>query len=87
VRVRDDGEGVASSDLQRLFEPFFRADPSRSKRPAGFGLGLSICKRIMEAHGGTITVEAGKPRGLICVMEFPRAGHRGGGLQSAPVND
>jgi signal transduction histidine kinase len=77
VRVRDDGEGVAPGDLQRLFDPFFRADPSRSKRPGGFGLGLSICKRIMEAHGGMITVEAGEPRGLICVMEFPRTGRRG----------
>ena len=56
IRVTDDGPGIPEADLQNLFEPFFRVNRSRSKTPAGYGLGLSICKRIVEAHGGTIAV-------------------------------
>ncbi|HEX8411601.1 MAG TPA: ATP-binding protein [Thermoanaerobaculia bacterium] len=56
IRVTDDGPGIPAADLPNLFEPFFRVNRSRSKSPAGYGLGLSICKRIVEAHGGTITV-------------------------------
>lgn len=57
MRVRDDGPGIPEADLASLFEPFFRVNRSRSKTPAGYGLGLSICKRIVEAHGGTIAAE------------------------------
>lgn len=57
IRVTDDGPGVPDIDLPNLFEPFFRVDRSRSKKSGGYGLGLSICKRILEAHGGSITVE------------------------------
>jgi signal transduction histidine kinase len=57
VRVTDDGPGIPEADLPNLFEPFFRVDRSRSKKSGGYGLGLSICKRIMEAHGGAITAE------------------------------
>jgi signal transduction histidine kinase len=56
IRVSDDGPGIPEADLASLFEPFFRVNRSRSKTPAGYGLGLSICKRIVEAHGGTIAV-------------------------------
>jgi signal transduction histidine kinase len=57
VRVTDDGPGIPEADLPNLFEPFFRVDRSRSKKSGGYGLGLSICKRILEAHRGTITAE------------------------------
>ncbi|HKI05779.1 MAG TPA: HAMP domain-containing sensor histidine kinase [Thermoanaerobaculia bacterium] len=57
VRVTDDGPGIPEADLASLFEPFFRVDRSRSKKTGGYGLGLSICKRIVESHGGGITVE------------------------------
>ncbi len=57
LRVTDDGQGVPEEDRPSLFEPFFRVDRSRSKMPAGYGLGLSICKRIIDAHGGTIAVQ------------------------------
>lgn len=71
VRVTDDGVGIPAADADRVFEPFFRVDPSRSKRTGGYGLGLSICKRVMEAHGGTIAVEARAPRGTVFVLGFP----------------
>jgi signal transduction histidine kinase len=63
LRVTDDGPGIPEADLANLFEPFFRVDRSRSKKSGGYGLGLSICKRILEAHGGGITVENNAGRG------------------------
>jgi signal transduction histidine kinase len=74
VRVSDDGVGVPASDLERLFEPFYRVDRSRSKETGGYGLGLSMCKRIMEAHGGTIAAEPLAVRGSRFVLTFPKPG-------------
>jgi len=71
IRVTDDGQGVPEEDRPSLFEPFFRVDRSRSKMPAGYGLGLSICKRIVEGHGGTIGVEANAGRGATFVLTLP----------------
>jgi signal transduction histidine kinase len=72
VRVADDGAGIPREDGERIFEPFFRVDRSRSKESGGYGLGLSICKRIMEAHGGRIELQAGNGRGATFVLGFPR---------------
>lgn len=72
VRVRDDGPGIPEADLGSLFEPFFRVDRSRSKRTGGYGLGLSICKRIAEAHGGTIAAENRAARGAVFTVRLPR---------------
>jgi len=73
IQVADEGPGVPEDDLANLFEPFFRVDRSRSKRTGGFGLGLSICKRIVEAHGGTLEVHNRSPRGA-CFTVRLRAG-------------
>jgi signal transduction histidine kinase len=72
VRIRDDGPGIAEADLPSIFEPFFRADRSRSKKTGGYGLGLSICKRIMEAQGGQITAENNPGRGTSILLTFRR---------------
>jgi signal transduction histidine kinase len=71
VRVSDDGAGIPGEDAERIFEPFFRVDRSRSKESGGYGLGLSICKRVMEAHGGRIAVEKTNGRGASFVLVFP----------------
>jgi signal transduction histidine kinase len=71
VRVADDGVGIPSEDAERIFEPFFRVDRSRSKESGGYGLGLSICKRVMEAHRGSIALERGDGRGSTFVLTFP----------------
>ena len=71
IRITDDGVGIPDGDLQRVFEPFFRVDRSRSKSTGGYGLGLSICKRVMEAHGGNIAVERRTVRGTSFVLTFP----------------
>ena len=71
VRVTDDGPGISPPDQANLFEPFFRVDRSRSKRTGGYGLGLSIAKRIVEAHGGAIAVENNATRGTSFTVTLP----------------
>jgi signal transduction histidine kinase len=73
VLVRDYGEGIPSQDLSYVFEPFYRADRSRSKETGGFGLGLSICKRIMEAHNGKIFLTSRIGEGTEVRLQFPKA--------------
>jgi signal transduction histidine kinase len=71
VRVTDDGPGIPAEDVSSLFEPFFRVDRSRSKKTGGYGLGLSICKRIVDAHGGSITVQNNPGRGASFIVSLP----------------
>lgn len=71
IRITDDGVGIPAGDVERVFAPFFRLDPSRSKSTGGYGLGLSICKRVMEAHGGSIAVERPSGGGTSFVLTFP----------------
>jgi signal transduction histidine kinase len=58
VTVRDQGIGIPPADLPLVFEPFYRVDPSRSARTGGYGLGLSLAKTIVEAHGGRIEIDS-----------------------------
>jgi signal transduction histidine kinase len=74
IRVADDGPGIPESDLGSLFEPFFRVDRSRSKKSGGYGLGLSICKRIMEAHGGSVAAENRSGRGAVFTLTLRKPG-------------
>jgi signal transduction histidine kinase len=71
VRVVDDGPGIPEEDLGVIFDPFFRVDRSRSRKTGGYGLGLSICKRIVEAHGGRIEATNNPVRGACFTLTFP----------------
>jgi signal transduction histidine kinase len=57
VVVDDEGPGIPAADLAHVFEPFYRADPSRSRATGGSGLGLAVVKRLVEVHGGEVAVE------------------------------
>lgn len=61
IAVSDHGIGIDAADLPRIFEPFFRTDRSRTRSRGGVGLGLTLSKRIVEAHGGTLSVASPAP--------------------------
>jgi signal transduction histidine kinase len=71
VRIEDYGVGIPQEVLPYIFEPFYRVDKSRSKRTGGYGLGLSLCKTIMEAHGGKIEVASTPNQGTTVSLSFP----------------
>jgi signal transduction histidine kinase len=54
IEVQDSGEGINAQDIDKLTEPFYRVDPSRTRSTGGFGLGLYLCRLICEAHGGEL---------------------------------
>jgi len=75
VEVVDSGEGIAAADLPYVFDRFYRGEKSRSRESGGAGLGLSISKGIVEAHGGTIRAETLQPRGARVSFTIPLIGH------------
>lgn len=72
IRVRDEGCGIEKQHLERLFERFYRVDKARSRKQGGTGLGLAIVKHIMEAHGGSVSVESQLGRGSTFTLHLPR---------------
>jgi signal transduction histidine kinase len=73
VNVKDRGIGISKSDMRHLFEPFFRARSVVDAQIHGNGLGLSLVKQIVEAHGGTIRAESEKGVGSTFTISIPRA--------------
>ncbi|MBF0288829.1 MAG: HAMP domain-containing histidine kinase, partial [SAR324 cluster bacterium] len=71
VQIQDQGNGISHEELPFIFEPFYRIDKSRSKKTGGYGLGLHLCKKIMEAHGGQIKVASILSEGTRISLFFP----------------
>jgi two-component system, OmpR family, phosphate regulon sensor histidine kinase PhoR len=71
VMIRDSGIGIAKEDKARIFERFYKADPSRNRSAGGSGLGLSIVKKIVEMHHGVIDVESVRGEGTTFTVQFP----------------
>lgn len=75
IAVEDDGPGIPAEERERVFEPFYRLDRSRDRASGGFGLGLSIARKAVVLHGGTLNVEhgatAGRPGGARFVIRLP----------------
>lgn len=71
IGVRDTGTGIDAVHLPRIFERFYRADPSRSREAGGTGLGLAIVKHLAEAHGGSVRAESTPQIGTTITVSFP----------------
>ncbi|HEX7132506.1 MAG TPA: HAMP domain-containing sensor histidine kinase [Iamia sp.] len=71
ITVADEGPGLEPADAARAFDRFFRAEPSRARRTGGSGLGLTIARSIVEAHGGSIVLHTASGHGCCFVVELP----------------
>lgn len=72
VDVTDDGPGIPDASLGQVFDRFYRADPSRSRTSGGAGLGLSIVRAIVEAHGGSVSASRAAAGGTRITIELPK---------------
>ncbi|MCB2148660.1 MAG: HAMP domain-containing histidine kinase [Deltaproteobacteria bacterium] len=73
IVVEDKGEGIPAAALPHLFEPFYRPDVSRSRKTGGYGLGLSLCKAIVDAHGGSIEIASTLGESTRVTVTLPRS--------------
>ncbi|MCG8642211.1 MAG: ATP-binding protein, partial [Desulfobacterales bacterium] len=71
VVITDTGVGMDPVRVSLVLEPFYRLDPSRSKETGGYGLGLSLCKTIMDAHSGNIRIDSSPGRGTSVSLFLP----------------
>lgn len=71
IDIEDNGPGVPEDQLEKIFNPFYRVDPSREKKTGGYGLGLSIAQRAILLHHGTIHATNRHPKGLKVRITLP----------------
>ena len=72
VTIADHGPGMTAEQVEFATEPFYRADPARDRNTGGVGLGLYLCRRIAEAHGGTLSIESTLGQGTCVSLRLPR---------------
>lgn len=75
IRMQDTGPGLAPAELEKVFEPFYRVEGSRSRETGGTGLGLTIARSVAEAHGGSLVLGNRAEGGLEAVLVLPRGTH------------
>jgi signal transduction histidine kinase len=71
MEVIDHGPGIDASDLEHITEPFYRADTARQRSTGGYGLGLYLCKLIVEAHAGAIEIQSSPGQGTRVIVRLP----------------
>jgi len=73
LTVADQGDGIDPAALPHIFNRFYRGDPSRARSTGGAGLGLAICKAVVERAGGTIELKSEPGKGTTAIVRLPRA--------------
>jgi signal transduction histidine kinase len=81
LRVSDSGTGIPEQDLPHVFEAFWQGDDSNAGKRHGIGLGLTIAKRVVESHGGTIAIQPSSSGGTEVVLSLPQ------GSSTPPIAD
>lgn len=71
IEIDDDGPGVPPAELERVFEPFYRGEPSRNRETGGIGLGLAVVRSLARAHGGDVTLANRRGGGLTATVKLP----------------
>ena len=71
LQVSDQGPGINKDDLQHITEPFYRADSARQRSTGGYGLGLYLCRLIVDAHGGSLEIQSSPGNGSSVIVRFP----------------
>src|SRR5690606_692573 len=99
ITVADDGIGIPEEALAHIFEPFYQGHPDEARAHAGLGLGLTLVRRLVQMHGGSVHVEsAGAGKGSRFTVRLPLAGEQpraapkidtreSGGLRALVVDD
>lgn len=72
IRIQDEGPGIPPAELERVFDPFYRLEQSRSRDTGGTGLGLTIARSVAQAHGGRLSLENRGGGGLEARLTLPR---------------
>jgi two-component system heavy metal sensor histidine kinase CusS len=73
ISVKDNGAGIPSQHLPKVFDRFYRVDTARAQHPVGAGLGLAIVKSIMALHDGSVTIQSKTGEGTLVTLRFPPA--------------
>ena len=73
LTVTDTGAGIPKDEVDKVFDEFYRTDPSRTRSTGGTGLGLTIVKKLVEAHNGRISVSSIEGEGTTFIVELPTA--------------
>ncbi|MGI0017378.1 MAG: ATP-binding protein [Nitrosotalea sp.] len=73
ISVKDNGRGIPLDARDKIFKKFYQVDTTSTREKGGSGLGLSICKGIVEAHGGNIWVQSNQPRGTVFLFTIPKS--------------